>query len=164
MAERADPLSPEVHFILRTVLTSAGRFDEAELDCAKTAANDAQKNTCLAAALVRRGNAGEAIPILEREWGGHLIDPGAAALGVAYAKTGRREDAERVAAVVPRPLAKAAIFAALGDKDRTFEALDRAVPLGPIRIGLDVFASPRFALLRGDPRLKALRKKVGLPE
>jgi len=50
------------------------------------------------------------------------------------AKTGRREDAERVAAIVPRPLAKAVIFAALGDKDRTFEALDRVVPLGPVRM------------------------------
>jgi hypothetical protein len=65
---------------------------------------------------------------------------------------------------VPRPLAKAAVFAALGDKDRTFEALDRVVPLGPVRIGRDVLSSPRFALLRGDPRLKALRRKVGLPE
>jgi len=85
-------------------------------------------------------------------------------LGIAYAEAGRRQDAERVAAIVPRPLAKAAIFAALGDKERTFEALDRMVPLGPVRIGRDVLISPRFALLRGDPRLTALRRKVGLPE
>ena len=51
------------------------------------------------------------------------------------------------------PLAKAAIFAALGDKDRTFAALDRVVPLGPIRIGREVLIAPGFALLRGDPRL-----------
>jgi hypothetical protein len=65
---------------------------------------------------------------------------------------------------VPRPLAKATIFAALGDKDRTFEALERMVPLGPVRMGRDVLISPGLALLRGDPRLKALRQKVGLPE
>ena len=164
IAEKADPLSPEVHLVLRTALKSAGRFDEAESDCAKTAVNEDQRNTCLADALLRHGKAGEAIPILEGKWSGHLMEPGAATLGVAYAKAGQREDAERVAAVVPRPLAKAAIFAALGDRDRTLEALDRAAPLGPVRIGRDVLASPRFALLLGDPRINALRRKVGLPE
>jgi hypothetical protein len=54
-------------------------------------------------------------------------------------------------------------FAGLGDKDQTFEALDRMTSLGPFRIGR-VLTFPEFALLRGDPRVKALRKKVGLPE
>jgi hypothetical protein len=65
---------------------------------------------------------------------------------------------------VPRPLAKAAIFAALGDKERTFGALNHMVPLGQIRIGREVLIAPGFALLRGDPRLNVLRRKVGLPE
>jgi hypothetical protein len=52
----------------------------------------------------------------------------------------------------------------LGDKDRTLEALDRMTVLGPVRIGREAINAPEFALLRGDPRLKALRKKVGLPE
>jgi serine/threonine-protein kinase len=163
VAEKADPLSAAVHSALQGALTAAGKFEEAERDCAKTA-NEEQKNLCLAIAQAHHGKAAEAIPALEAHWNTHLMDPGAAVLGVAYARAGRREDAERVAAIVPRPLAKAAIFAALGDKDRTFEAVDRAVPLGPIRIGRDVLISPRFELLRGDPRLKALRRKVGLPE
>jgi TolB-like protein/Flp pilus assembly protein TadD len=164
MAEQADPLSPDVHFSLRTALRFAGRPEEAEADCMKMAVAAGQKNACLNDALLEKGRAAEAIPLLEANWSGHLTDPGAQLLGVAYAKAGRRDDAERVAAIVPRPLSKAAIFAALGDKERTFEALDRAVPLGPIRIGRDVLMSPRFALLRGDPRLKALRRKAGLPE
>ena len=164
IAEELDPLSPAVHFVLRRALRSAGRFDEAEADCTKTAENIEQKNACLADALSRQGKAGDAIRILEAKWSSHLMDPGAASLGVAYATAGRRADAERAAAIVPRPLEKARIFAALGDKDRAFEALDRGVPLGPVRIGRDVLVSPRFALLRGDPRLKALRQKVGLPE
>jgi hypothetical protein len=61
------------------------------------------------------------------------------------------------------PFAQAEIFVALGDKDRAFEALERAIPLGPVRIGRDL-TYPGFAPLRGDPQMKALRKKVGLPE
>jgi hypothetical protein len=149
---------------LRRALTAAGRFDEADADCAKPWTDNEQKNECLADALLRRGKAREAIPILEARWNGRLSVPGVRSLGVAYAKAGRREDAERVAAIVPRPLAKAMIFAALGDKDRAFAALDQMVPLGPVRIGRDVLISPGFTILRGDPRLKELRRKVGLPE
>jgi hypothetical protein len=35
--------------------------------------------------------------------------------------------------------------------------------LGSFRLGR-ALTFPEFALLRGDPRLKGLRKKVGLPE
>ena len=61
------------------------------------------------------------------------------------------------------PFNRALIFAGLSDKDRTFEALDRAAAGGPFRIGR-ALTFPEFALLRGDPRVKALRNKVGLPE
>ena len=86
------------------------------------------------------------------------------ALGCAYARAGRREEAEKLAAESAfNPFNQARIFACLGDKDRTFEALDRAAAAGPVRIGW-ALTSPELALLRGDPRVKALRKKVGLPE
>jgi hypothetical protein len=55
------------------------------------------------------------------------------------------------------------IFAGLGDKDRTLEALDRVAPLGAARIGR-ALNDPEFTLVRGDPQVKALRKKVGLPQ
>ena len=103
--------------------------------------------------------------MLEANLNGHLLEPGAAqSLGVAYARVGRHVDAERMAALAPRLASKAQIFAALGDKDRTFEVLDQMVPMGPTRIGRDILNAPNFAFLRGDPRLTALRKKLGLPE
>jgi hypothetical protein len=103
--------------------------------------------------------------MLEANLNGHLLEPGAAqSLGVAYARAGRRLDAERMAALAPRLASKAQIFAAFGDKDRTFEVLDQMVPMGPTRIGRDIFNSPNFDFLHGDPRLKVLRNKVGLPE
>jgi hypothetical protein len=65
--------------------------------------------------------------------------------------------------VSSNPFQQAVIFAGLGDKDRILEALDRMAVLGPFRIGR-ILIWPELALLRGDPRLRALRKKVGLPE
>jgi hypothetical protein len=84
-------------------------------------------------------------------------------LGYAYARAGRRADAEKLAASMPsiNPFNLDVVFAGLGDKDRCFEALDRALPAGPFRIGWTL-AFPEYAVLRDDPRVKVLRKKVGL--
>jgi hypothetical protein len=70
---------------------------------------------------------------------------------------------EKIATIQWRPIEQAEIFTALGDKDRAFEALGRAIPLGPVRLGRDL-TYPEFVSLRGDPRVKSLRKKAGLPE
>ncbi len=84
--------------------------------------------------------------------------------GYAYARAGRRDEAEKFAAnAAPNAMTQALTFAGLGDKDRTLEALDRLAALGAVRVGRALH-SPEFALLRGDPRAAALRKKVGLPE
>ena len=85
-------------------------------------------------------------------------------LGYAYGRAGRREEAEKIAAdVSPNAASQALIYAGLGDKDRTLEALERVIPLGALRIGR-ALNSPEFAFLRDDPRTKALRKRVGLPQ
>jgi Flp pilus assembly protein TadD len=164
IAEELDPNSPQTHNALSLALRSAGRFDEADAHCHKAAETDQEWSGCWTQTLLRQGKTDQAVRILETAWSGHLLEAGAQSLGVAYARAGRRDDAERIAALVPRPASKARIFAALGDKDRTFAALDQMVPMGPTRIGRDVLISPDYAFLSGDPRLKALRKKVGLPE
>jgi Flp pilus assembly protein TadD len=164
LAEALDPLSPQTHNLLALALTSAGRYDEALSHCQKGANNDQLRSSCWAANLEQQGKSDEAVRILEPVWRGHLMEPGAHALGIAYAKAGRREDAERVATMLPRLASKAQIFGALGDKERTLEVLDEMTPMGPARIGRDLLLSQNFAFLRGDPRLKAVRKKVGSPE
>jgi tetratricopeptide (TPR) repeat protein len=163
LAEKSDPLSRHVQSMLRDVLAVAGREEELEIRCRKQPADEQEKSGCLARVLSRHGKFDEALRIEEATWRDRLSEPGASSLGVAYAKADRRQDAERVAAVVPRPLAQAAILAALGDKERTIDALERMAPLGPIRVGRTLL-SHTFAFVRGDPRVKALRKKVGLPE
>ena len=153
LAEKNDPLSPAVQGVLAYTLFSAGRIDEAANHCEKPCTR----------ALILLGRASEAIPILEARFKDNLTRPGTGALGYSYALAGRREDAERIAALQPRPIEQAEIFVGLGDTDRAFEALDRAIPLGPVRIGR-ALTFPEFAALRTDPRVKTLRKKVGLPE
>jgi len=159
-AENADPLSPSVQYGLTYVLFSAGRFEEAAGHCEKLSA--IRKSECLGRALSGQGRIDEAIQILEAD-----RDRGQAASGVlgnAYARAGRRGEAENLAAGwQDDPLYQAMIFAGLGDKDRTLQALERMAPLGPFRIGR-ALTFPELALLRGDPRVKALRKMVGLPE
>jgi len=61
------------------------------------------------------------------------------------------------------PFQYALVFAGLGDKDHTIEQLQKMADVGPVRIGFTL-NSPEFAFLRDDPRVKALRQQVGLPE
>jgi tetratricopeptide (TPR) repeat protein len=153
----ADPLSPFVQFDLAWVLISAGRYDEAAVHCQNLAADYPDKSECLGRALLGQGRTDEAIQILAT-----VRNP--RYLGYVYGRAGRREEAGKLAAAVsPNAFSQALIFAGLGDKDRTLEALERTAPLGAVRIGRALI-SPEFALLRGDPGMKALRKKVGLPE
>ncbi len=160
-AEKADPLSPLIHVRLAYALTSAGRYDEAAGHCAFDASE------CLARARLGQGKIGEAIQILETAFNQGVPEGNQVRgeLGYAYARGGRREEAEKLATSTStlNPFNRALIFAGLGDKDRTMEALDLAATAGPIRIG-QALTFPEFALLRGDPRVKALRKKVGLPD
>jgi len=157
--EKIDPLSLEVRASLGMVLFSAGRYDEAADKCQKSAGP--LKSQCLARAMVGQGRFDDAIKFLAND---PLKNPQTRGfLGYIYARSGRRAEAERMAAASDKANEQALIFAGLGDKDRTFEALDRMAALGAQRIGV-YLNFPELALLRGDPRLSALRKKVGLPQ
>ena len=150
LAEKTDPLSPHVQSQLAFALLSAGRYEEAAGHC--------QKDTrCLGRARLAQGRIDEAIQIL-------LATGDKQYPGYAYGRAGRREEAEKfAAAAAPNAMTQALTFAGLGDKDRTLEALDRLASNGAVRVGR-ALNSPEFALLRGDPRVKILRKRVGLPE
>src|SRR5262249_37952574 len=153
LAVKADPLSSFIQGRLGVLLISTGKFDEAAELCAGSP-------VCLGRARLGQGRIEEAIRILAAS--GTPLYVGY--LGYAYSRAGRREEAEKLAAsVAPNAFSQALIYAGLGDKDRPFVALNRVTQLGPARIGRALH-SPEFALLRGDPRTKALCKRVGLPE
>jgi TolB-like protein len=167
IAERTDPLSPTAQQVLAYVLISAERYDEAVQHCEKLPTEFSGKSECLGRARLGQGRVDEAIQILAAGNRATAVNNPTVRgyLGYAYGRAGRREMAENLAASIPPPnnFNQALIFAGLGDKDRTLEALDRMTQLGPFRIGR-MLAFPELALLRGDPRVKDLRKKAGLPE
>lgn len=82
-----------------------------------------------------------------------------------YADAGRREAAERASGALPEDefLSRAAVRAALGETDRAFALLDRAVEAreaGLAELGVDWW----FDNLRTDPRMDRLLEKVGVPK
>ena len=81
----------------------------------------------------------------------------------AYVRAGRRADTERLVEAhrTEHPYRQAIIYSALGDKDRTFEALARAAEILPHRTA-QLLVLPEMALLRDDPRLETVRAALDL--
>ncbi len=160
LAAQTDPLSPERQFFLANALTFAGRYDEAASVCEKLPAAYRDRPECLGRARLGQGRIQEALQVLAP-----LHDRGNRGyLGYAYGRAGQRDEAEKLLALLaPSPFNEALVFAGLGDKVRTLEALDRMTILGPFRVGRALL-SPEFALVRDDPQTIALRQKVGLPQ
>jgi hypothetical protein len=106
IAEKVDPLSPEVHYYWYYVLNAAGRDDEAEVYCRKLPEDYPFKNGCLTQALLRQHKTGEVIQKLEAEFSRGVAKGSAvrSSLGCAYAQAGRPEDAETIASVSPLTL------------------------------------------------------------
>jgi TolB-like protein/tRNA A-37 threonylcarbamoyl transferase component Bud32/Flp pilus assembly protein TadD len=161
-ALRADPLSLDVRRELAMVQIMAGRYGEAIANLQRVRAVDPDfpfAELFLARALTFAGRLPEALLIWD-----HRKEEGIWQhwMAYAYVMAGRRSEVERFASSEDHPLRLAFIYAALGDKDRAFEALDRAADILPHRVGL-VLMHPEMAPLRGDPRFAAVRRKLGLP-
>src|SRR5262245_38680199 len=163
-AEKNDPVAPRLHSILANALIATGRYDEAAEQCMKLPTDFPARSTWLARARLGQGRIQEAIHLLVDRMEQGVNSPDIKGfLGYAYGRAGRRDEAEKFAAPDQRPFTQALTFAGLGDKERTLDALERMAVLGPVRLGRDL-TYPEFDLVRGDPRLKAIRKRLGLPE
>jgi len=159
IAKKSDPLSPEVQYFLAYGLTLKGRYDEAASHCEKLPADYPSEPECRGRALLGQGKVPEALQVLAR-----LCCRGNRGyLGYAFARAGRREEAQNIACQArAQPFNEALAYAGLGDKEPTLEVMDRMAILGPARVGRDL-AFPEFAFGRDDPRVKAVLRRVGLP-
>jgi tetratricopeptide (TPR) repeat protein len=157
-AEKVDPLYANAQRLLAFLLISARRYDEAAVHCQKLLADDGFKDIFLARARFGQGRLAEAIQLAAK--GLTSDNPQIRAYaGCIYARSGRREEAEKLVAASDAPNEQALLYACLGDKGLALEALER---LGNYRVG-SFLDFPELELLRGDSRVAALRKKIGLP-
>jgi serine/threonine-protein kinase len=94
-----------------------------------------------------------------------------ASLGYVYALAGDRDEAHRILADLAArskrrpvsPFTVALIHVGLGDVDAAFEWLGRSLEQREDAL-VSLKVNPRIDPLRGDPRLDALMRRVGLPE
>ena len=160
-ALREDPLAFEVRRELAWVQVSAGRYVDAIDNARRVLAvdpNHAHSRQVMGRALFHTGETAEAIRIFEQlGMGSHNFR------GYAYAVTGRHAEAEAVAEQRKDfPAALVIIYAGLGDKDRTFGALERMAAGRDPRVGI-YLTYPELAFLRNDPRVSAFRRKLEIP-
>lgn len=162
-AVKADPMSLEVRREVAMTQMVRGQYEEAVSNLRQVIAVDPEfpfAANSLARALTFAGRPEEAIAVWEsRQWPGNWERW----VMQAYVKAGRRADVDRLVEAHrnENPYRQALIFAALGDKDRTFEMLNRAVDDAPQRTA-SLLVDPEMAFLRGDPRLERLRARLNL--
>jgi TolB-like protein len=162
IAVELDPLSTKSLNWLGYFLFFAHRYDEVIRNSQHILLSNpgdygAQQN--YARALIQQGRVNEGISILER------LGPGSESfLGYAYARVGRRTEAEQIISEHPNwPWLQAVVAAGLGNKGLALDGLEGMVRIQDPRFGSYAFL-PELDLLRGDPKLTALRKAQNLPE
>jgi serine/threonine-protein kinase len=170
-ALRDDPLSLDVQREIGAVQLLAGRYDDAIATLQQIYLADPDfpfVTTHLGRALTFAGRIPEAWSV--RGSGGvnlgrfrPLDGPGAGPWRVqTYVMSGRRADAEALAARQGTASGQAITSAVLGHTDRAFDALERMAAAQPHNIGR-VLILPELAGLRDDPRMRALRDRFNLP-
>ena len=93
-------------------------------------------------------------------------------LGVAYAKNGQTEDAKAIIKDLEEAYAKensvgvqiAAVYEALGNKDKAFEWIEKDVENRGFELVLPIRRVANFGSLMSDERYAAILKRMGLPE
>ena len=175
IALKSDSLSLDVWREMGQLYFTVGRYDAAIDLLQRVRAVDPRFPTAdvvLARALACSGRVNEALALydlIESQKPDGAPLPSRAPEGVphyqayAYVKAGRRSDAERLAAENDQYAYRATIiYAALGDIDRAFDALERTADREPQRVPL-LLTWPELAALRSDPRFAAIQKRFGLP-
>jgi TolB-like protein/Tfp pilus assembly protein PilF len=166
-ALKVDPLSIDLVESLAWAQFQAGRYDESIATWRQVLATDPTiSDQGLARTLTAAGRPLDAIAVWEsRPRADRLAAEGDWERWItrAYVLAGRSADVQRIldAPSNTYPFRQALIYAAVRDKDRTFEALNRAVDETPHRVAFTL-AAPEMAFLRGDPRFDALRKRLHL--
>ena len=168
-----DPLSPLLYSHLGILYSDMRQYDRAIAQFRNAIELDPQhysSHLFLGIACIQMGRSAEGIEALEtaRKHGGRApIMLGLA--GFAYARAGQTEDALNLLAELQAQaeqtsvpaLAFACMYQGLGDLDKGFDWLEKAVEEPHARL-LELHASPIFDTFRSDPRYHALLRKMNL--
>jgi len=171
-AEELDPLSLSINRGLGDALYHARRYDEAIVQYQKTLEMDPSffpTHFSLGRALEQKGMHDEALAEYVTLVSLSKDSLGITALGVIRAVMGKRSEAKKtideLAAVSKReyvsPHLTAQVYAALGNKDKTFEWLEKAYEEhsgGLVSLKVD----PVWDAVSDDPRFTSILKKMGL--
>ena len=160
-ARRRDPLSLAVQRELALVLVTSGRYQEAIRLLEGVRAVDPEfpvVDLLLARAQSLAGRINEAMPYWEsvrtvlgsQQW-----------MAYAFVRVGRRAEIERLVAEPQVAYRQVLFYAALGDKTRALDALERAADEAPHRV-VRLLQYPELADLRGDPQFEAIRARFHL--
>jgi serine/threonine protein kinase/tetratricopeptide (TPR) repeat protein len=174
-AQEADPFSPIINAVHGQILSRSGRTNEALAQFQKTL--DLERNFSLGhflfgLALVRDGKNEQAAKEIEQAVHSSPESPVyRSMLAYAYAQTGRIEDARKILGDVIQQAESdraswqdvAGIYAALGEKDHAFAALELAFQRRDSRLTM-LLDHEGLAPLRSDPRFSDLVRRVGLPQ
>jgi TolB-like protein/DNA-binding SARP family transcriptional activator/tetratricopeptide (TPR) repeat protein len=171
-ARELDPLSLNIHDSLAYVLYLARRYEEAERYAGALVAMDPGRvSPHLRLGMVRigQGDYGEALAALDEvlRLGGATHLRGVPVRGYAYARAGRRAEAEGIRDVVVEGLPDnaysayfaVALFAALGENDRAFSLLNQLAAERHSCL-VDFKTDPIMDPLRPDPRFARLVARI----
>ena len=164
-----DPLSFAIGNDLAVALECAGRYDEAIASARQTLRNDpkfAYAHMPLGEALAMKGNSTAAIAEFEQAIqtlgrDGWILGP----MGYALARAGRKVEAANIAREIESAdgpgVQLAHVYAALGDKPRALDALERAYAQRLVDLNF-MAVDPMLASLRTEPRFLTLKVRMGL--
>lgn len=163
-----DPLSPSANAEVARALYANGRCGEALAQIGSLAGvRPALRRTAITAGLclAEAGRWSEAIAVL-RERAAHGGSGARGMLGLVLARAGYRDEARQLLANLltqqqrrgDLSLEVAVVYAGLGDLDRSFTWLDRAVDEGAFSPEI---MGPAFRELRRDPRFERVRQHLG---
>lgn len=159
-ARERDPESVDVRSVLALVQVEAGLYQDAIESCRWVFARDpaaAGVSERLGRALFFTGETEEAIRIFESRAQRYGY------LGYALARLGRTSEARALADAHPEsPSRQMLIYAGLGDRERAFAALERTAAANWWRAAAWMYR-PEMDVLRGDPRLAVLQRRLRLP-
>ena len=163
-----DPLNPDAYQALGGILFYAGDYDGAERAYGKSleiSSFFAGSHLYIGGTRLFRGKPKEALEEIEAERSGSGRD---ALLAAAYFALGRKQESDASLAQLLKsteedsPFWFAIAYALRNENDRAFEWLDKAYATRDL--SLSIARNPYAARLHGDPRWKALLRRMNVPD